>query len=101
MFYIIVFLRHDVLPVVMGARASEYAAVAPHNSYVHVEEFANAEELAAYLRRLDEDDTLYNSYFKWKVCLYLKLNKYEILAKNKSINLTDILFSLCRVQGSL
>lgn len=51
----------------MGARASEYAAVAPHNSYIHVEEFAGAEELAAYLRRLDEDDTLYNSYFKWKV----------------------------------
>lgn len=51
----------------MGARASEYAALAPHNSYVHVEEFASPEELAAYLRRLDEDDNLYNSYFKWKV----------------------------------
>lgn len=51
----------------MGARASEYAAMAPHNSYIHVEEFAGAEELAAYLRRLDEDDNLYNSYFKWKV----------------------------------
>lgn len=62
--------RHDILPIVMGARASEYAAVAPHNSYVHVEEFAGAEELAAYLRRLDQDDALYNSYFKWKVCTY-------------------------------
>lgn len=59
--------RHNVLPIVMGARASEYAAAAPHNSYVHVEEFAGAEELAAYLHRLDEDDNLYNSYFKWKV----------------------------------
>lgn len=56
-----------MLPIVMGARASEYAAVAPGNSYIHVEEFAGAEELAAYLRRLDEDDNLYNSYFKWKV----------------------------------
>lgn len=51
----------------MGARASEYAAAAPHNSYVHVEEFAGPEELAAYLHRLDNDDNLYNSYFKWKV----------------------------------
>ncbi|KAF9813825.1 hypothetical protein SFRURICE_007980 [Spodoptera frugiperda] len=59
-------LQHNVLPIVMGARASEYAALAPHNSYVHVEEFASPEELAAYLRRLDEDDNLYNSYFKWK-----------------------------------
>lgn len=54
----------------MGGRASEYAAVAPHNSYVHVEEFGSAEELAAYLHRLDEDDDLYNSYFKWKVRLF-------------------------------
>ncbi|XP_069361850.1 glycoprotein 3-alpha-L-fucosyltransferase A [Maniola hyperantus] len=59
-------LQHDVLPIVMGARPSEYAAVAPHNSYIHIEEFAGPEELAAYLRRLDEDDALYNSYFKWK-----------------------------------
>ncbi|VVD03750.1 unnamed protein product [Leptidea sinapis] len=58
--------KHDALPIVMGARPSEYAAVAPHNSYIHVEEFANPEELAAYLNRLDEDDALYNSYFKWK-----------------------------------
>lgn len=61
--------RHDVLPIVMGAKTDEYAALAPHNSYVHVEEFANPEELATYLHRLDEDDKLYNSYFKWKVNL--------------------------------
>ncbi|KAM3961197.1 glycoprotein 3-alpha-L-fucosyltransferase A [Aphomia sociella] len=59
-------LQHNVLPIVMGAQASEYAAAAPHNSYIHVEEFAGPEELASYLRRLDENDTLYNSYFKWK-----------------------------------
>ncbi|XP_026332095.1 glycoprotein 3-alpha-L-fucosyltransferase A-like isoform X2 [Hyposmocoma kahamanoa] len=58
--------RHDVLPVVMGARQADYAAVAPHNSYVHVDEFAGPKELAAYLHRLDKDDSLYNSYFKWK-----------------------------------
>ncbi|KAG7309197.1 hypothetical protein JYU34_005123 [Plutella xylostella] len=59
-------LKHSVLPIVMGARPSEYAAVAPPNSYIHVEEFASPKELAAYLHRLDQDDTLYNSYFKWK-----------------------------------
>lgn len=63
----------------MGARASEYAAAAPHNSYVHVEEFANAEELAAYLKRLDEDDNLYNSYFKWKVRLHYQTFFYNII----------------------
>lgn len=54
----------------MGARPSEYAAVAPRNSYIHVEEFAGPEELAAYLHRLDEDQDLYNSYFKWKVIYF-------------------------------
>lgn len=61
------FFRHDVLPIVMGAQASEYAAIAPHNSYIHVEEFMDPQELATYLHRLDKNDSLYNSYFKWKV----------------------------------
>ena len=50
----------------MGARPEEYALVAPYHSYIHVEEFESPKELAAYLNRLDTDDDLYNSYFRWK-----------------------------------
>ena len=56
----------NVLPIVMGARPEDYARTAPYRSYIHVDEFESPEELAAYLHRLDMDDDLYNSYFRWK-----------------------------------
>ena len=56
----------NVLPIVMGARPEDYARTAPYRSYIHVDEFESPEELAAYLHRLDVDDDLYNSYFRWK-----------------------------------
>ncbi|XP_063241333.1 glycoprotein 3-alpha-L-fucosyltransferase A [Bacillus rossius redtenbacheri] len=59
-------LGHNVLPIVMGARPEDYARAAPHHSYIHVDMFASPKELADYLHRLDRDDDLYNSYFRWK-----------------------------------
>lgn len=59
-------LGQNVLPIVMGARPEDYQKSAPEGSYIHVDEFASPEELAAYLHRLDNDNALYNSYFKWK-----------------------------------
>ncbi|XP_050403914.1 glycoprotein 3-alpha-L-fucosyltransferase A [Patella vulgata] len=59
-------LQHDVIPVVMGARKEDYEKVAPPNSFIHVDDFKSPEELAAYLQKLDQNDDLYNQYFKWK-----------------------------------
>lgn len=59
-------LSRRVLPIVMGARPEDYAAVAPYKSYIHVDEFASPKELADYLHILDTNDELYNGYFKWK-----------------------------------
>ncbi|CAG9813908.1 unnamed protein product [Phaedon cochleariae] len=59
-------LGQNVLPIVMGGRPEDYQRSAPEGSYIHVDEFAGPEELAAYLHRLDKDDALYNSYFRWK-----------------------------------
>ncbi|XP_018336546.1 glycoprotein 3-alpha-L-fucosyltransferase A [Agrilus planipennis] len=59
-------LQHDVIPVVMGARPSEYEKAAPHRSYIHTDNFESPEELAQYLNQLDNDDEQYNSYFRWK-----------------------------------
>ena len=50
----------------MGARPEDYAKVAPLNSYIHVEQFSSPEHLADYLHMLDQNDDLYNSFFKWK-----------------------------------
>ncbi|XP_053979059.1 glycoprotein 3-alpha-L-fucosyltransferase A isoform X2 [Hylaeus volcanicus] len=59
-------LGHNVLPIVMGAHPTDYARSAPYRSYIHVDEFESPKELAEYLHRLDRDEELYNSYFRWK-----------------------------------
>ena len=59
-------LQRNVLPIVMGARREDYQKYAPHRSYIHVEDFDSPAHLAKYLHSLDENDDLYNSYFKWK-----------------------------------
>jgi hypothetical protein len=59
-------LGHGILPIVMGASVDEYRAVAPHKSFIHVDEFDNAAAMANHLLQLDEDDELYNSYFEWQ-----------------------------------
>ena len=57
-------LGNNILPIVMGARPEEYAKVAPHNSYIHVDQFKGPKELAEYLHELDTDDEKYNQYFR-------------------------------------
>ena len=50
----------------MGARPGDYERTAPYKSYIHVDDFESPAELAAFLRKLDADDDLYNEYFQWK-----------------------------------
>lgn len=59
-------LNHNILPIAMGASPEDYAAIAPMNSYIHVDQFASPKELANYLHILDKNDSLYNTYFNWK-----------------------------------
>ncbi len=51
----------------MGARPEDYALSAPYKSFIHVDDFEGPKELADYLHKLDQDDQLFNEYFKWKV----------------------------------
>lgn len=55
-----------MVPIVMGAHPDDYRRAAPEHSYIHVDEFESAKELAVHLHRLDRNDTLYNEYFEWK-----------------------------------
>ncbi len=59
-------LQHSVIPIVMGAPPEYYHKVAPLNSYIHVDDFESPKELAAFLHKLNNDDHLYNNYFRWK-----------------------------------
>ena len=48
----------------MGARPEDYAKVAPHNSFIHVDQFSSPQHLAEFLLELDRDDEKYNQYFQ-------------------------------------
>jgi glycoprotein 3-alpha-L-fucosyltransferase len=50
----------------MGGHPLDYKALAPPNSYIHVEDFATIKDLADYLILLDNNDVLYNKYFAYK-----------------------------------
>ncbi|XP_041667583.1 alpha-(1,3)-fucosyltransferase 7 isoform X2 [Cheilinus undulatus] len=62
------------VPVVMGPPLDDYKAVAPPNSFIHVDEFDSVKDLGKYLQGLAENKKRYNEYFnwksKWKVKLY-------------------------------
>ncbi|XP_074657226.1 glycoprotein 3-alpha-L-fucosyltransferase A-like [Tubulanus polymorphus] len=59
-------LSRDVVPIVYGAHKDDYERVAPPHSFIHVDDFESPKQLAEYLHRLDKNDHLYNSYFRWK-----------------------------------
>jgi hypothetical protein len=65
-FVLIFYCRHNVVPIVMGARPEDYADLLPPHSYIHVDDFRSPRDLATYLLKLDANDTLYNEYFRWK-----------------------------------
>ncbi|KAL4224561.1 Alpha-(1 3)-fucosyltransferase 7 [Mactra antiquata] len=59
-------LQHDVIPIVMGGAPEDYARAAPPHSFIHVDDFESPQALAQYLHKLDQNDALYNEYFRWK-----------------------------------
>ncbi|XP_075693059.1 3-galactosyl-N-acetylglucosaminide 4-alpha-L-fucosyltransferase FUT3-like [Rhinoderma darwinii] len=54
------------VPVVMGPSRKNYERFIPPDSFIHVDDFSSAQELASYLRRLDKDDKKYQQYFNWR-----------------------------------
>ncbi|CAK0879486.1 unnamed protein product, partial [Prorocentrum cordatum] len=61
-----------LVPVVWGGlKRADYEAVAPKDSFIHVDDFGSLELLAKHLMRLDKDDAAYNRYFEWKTRLHV------------------------------
>ena len=59
-------LKHDVIPIVMGASFEEFSRVAPPGSFIHVDQFNSPEELATFLLELSKNETEYRKYFQWR-----------------------------------
>ena len=75
-------LRTDVVPIVLGA--SDYSKILPPNSFIDVRNFSSPKALATYLKKIDNDDNLYNSFFEWK-------KYYRILSENPFCGLCSFL----------
>ncbi|EFX82321.1 hypothetical protein DAPPUDRAFT_4141, partial [Daphnia pulex] len=58
-------LAHDTVPVVYGG--ADYSLYLPVGSYVNARDFKNPEALANHLKKLMANDTLYASYFQWRI----------------------------------
>ncbi|XP_036384687.1 alpha-(1,3)-fucosyltransferase 7 [Megalops cyprinoides] len=54
------------VPIVLGPPRSNYEALVPASSFIHVEDFSSFEELAHFLEQLASDRKRYLSYFEWR-----------------------------------
>lgn len=59
-------LEQGLVPVIYGPHPDDVKAMAPPNSYIHVEDFATPHDLVKYLNYLDKNDTAYAEYHSWR-----------------------------------
>jgi hypothetical protein len=58
-------LNGEAIPIVLGAKREQYERIAVPNSYIHVDNYRTAEELAKELHRLNKNDSEYVKYLQW------------------------------------
>ncbi|NXN92520.1 FUT3 fucosyltransferase, partial [Rhinopomastus cyanomelas] len=62
-------LSSGTVPVVLGPPRANYERFLPSDSFIHVDDFAGAEDLARYLKELSQDAGRYRRYFQWRTWL--------------------------------
>ena len=68
----------DAIPVVLGGADYHDPKVAIPGSFIDVQDFDTVQDLAEYMLKVANNETLFNSYFKWKESYYLVDNtKYR------------------------
>ncbi|KAM4018539.1 4-galactosyl-N-acetylglucosaminide 3-alpha-L-fucosyltransferase FUT6-like isoform 2-T2 [Anomaloglossus baeobatrachus] len=63
-------LSFGCVPIVLGTTRKNYERFIPKDSFIHVDDFSTAEELAKYVLKLDKDDKAYQQYFSWRSRLH-------------------------------
>ncbi|XP_071849800.1 glycoprotein 3-alpha-L-fucosyltransferase A-like [Apostichopus japonicus] len=57
---------YEAVPIVVGASRAEYEKVAPPNSFIYADDFGSVQDLAGYVVRVANDDSLYQQYHEWR-----------------------------------
>ena len=68
------------MPVVYGTLKEDVEAVAPPNSYIHVDDFDSPKALVNYLDYLAENQTAYEEYHQWRLTEPTNLDEYQPLS---------------------
>lgn len=55
---------YNLVPIVMGS--ADYEKLFPKNSLINVADYQSPKDLAEHLYMVADDESLYNSFFKWK-----------------------------------
>ncbi|KAM3918929.1 3-galactosyl-N-acetylglucosaminide 4-alpha-L-fucosyltransferase FUT3-like [Leptodactylus fuscus] len=63
-------LVYGSVPIVLGPPRQNYERFIPKDSFIHVDDFSTAEDLAKYILRLDRDQKAYQQYFTWRSRLH-------------------------------
>ena len=58
-------LMYNAVPIVLGH--ANYSDILPKDSFIDVRNFSSPAELADYINEVDQDDRLYNSYFRYQM----------------------------------
>lgn len=87
------FLFHlDILPVVRGASQAQYEQLMfTKKSFVHADGFYSNGALIHYLNYLNQNQTAYTDYFKWKLNLYDLFEKKLNVTTQRSYQVESIL----------
>ncbi|XP_075692881.1 3-galactosyl-N-acetylglucosaminide 4-alpha-L-fucosyltransferase FUT3-like [Rhinoderma darwinii] len=59
-------MQSGSVPIVLGPPREIYERFIPSDSFIHVDDFPSAKDLANYLLELDKDTHRYEQYFKWR-----------------------------------
>ncbi|XP_071974325.1 3-galactosyl-N-acetylglucosaminide 4-alpha-L-fucosyltransferase FUT3-like [Engystomops pustulosus] len=63
-------LSSGCVPIVLGPSRQNYERFIPKDSFIHVEDFSTAEQLAKHILKLDKDEKAYQQYFSWRSRLH-------------------------------
>ena len=80
--------RVNAVPIVFGGSNYSDLHLAVPGSFINAFDFSSPKDLVDYLKKVDQDDKLYNSYFHWK-------KHYKVIPENLK-GCCDALSDVCQ-----